>query len=242
MGKKRLAAPDQKEVTEKTARVKKEPVGEKIAGEKKPSAPRPPRVHGRRYQQAKAKVKASRAYPLHEAISLAKEVSLAKFGGSMEVHLNVSKIGLKGEISFPHNTGKGTRVAVADEKILVQIAKGKIDFDILLASPSLMPKLAKYAKVLGPRGLMPNPKAGTIADDPEKAAKQWSGKTQFKTEVKAPVIHLVFGKVKAEAKALEENFQALIEAVGANNITRAVIAATMGPAVVVDLTSLSDSR
>ena len=174
-------------------------------------------------------------YPIEKAIKLVKEGSTSKFNGSIEVHLITTQIGLKGEINFPHPTGKETRVAIADEKTLAKIAKGKIDFDVLLASATMMPKLAKYARTLGPKGLMPNPKAGTITDDPVKAAQQWQGKAQFKTEIKAPLIHLVIGKVNTPAKQLEENFLVLVTAVGPKNITKAVLAPTMGPGIKVAL-------
>jgi len=94
-----------------------------------------------------------------------------------------------------------------------------------------MPKLAKYAKILGPRGLMPNPKAGTITDNPEELAKKLAGKTSWKTEAKAPLIHLTIGKVSQPEHQLEENFKALVAAIGQKNIKKAVLAPTMGPGI-----------
>lgn len=209
---------------------------------KKTAKKRPPakvKARSKKYQQARKKVDRNRIYPLSKAIKLAQETSISKFNGAVEVHLVVIKTGLKGEIQFPHSTGKQTKIAIANDALLKKINLGKIDFDVLLASPEMMPKLSKYAKTLGPRGLMPNPKAGTISEKPEELAKKMAGKTQFKTETKAPLIHLVIGKVDAKAKEIEANFKALIEAIGPNKIKKAVITSTMGPGIKVDLGSKS---
>ncbi len=101
-----------------------------------------------------------------------------------------------------------------------------------------MPKLTKYAKILGPKGLMPNPKTGTITDNPKELAKQMANKTQFKTEAKAPLIHQVIGKVDFKPRELEANFKALTEAIGINKIKKAVITSTMGPGIKINLTSI----
>ena len=93
----------------------------------------------------------------------------------------------------------------------------------------------KYAKILGPRGLMPTPKAGTITNKPKELARQLAGKVRFKTEAKAPLIHMVIGKVKDKEKNLKENFQALIQAVGLKNIKKAVLTSTMGPGIKIKL-------
>jgi len=121
--------------------------------------------------------------------------------------------------------------------LIKKIDQGKINFDVLLAAPAMMPKLAKYAKVLGPKGLMPNPKNNTISNEPEKLVKQMQGKTPFKAEVKFPLIHQVIGKVKDSEKNLEENFLALVNAVGPGNINKAVITPSMGPGIKVNLDS-----
>lgn len=143
----------------------------------------------------------------------------------------VKKIGLKGEVEFPYPTGKQQKIRIADEALLKEIEKGKIDFTLLIATPQMMPKLAKYAKILGPRGLMPNPKAGTITDQPEELAKKLTGKITWKTEPKAPLIHLTIGKVSQPDSQLEENFKALVAAIGQKNIKKATLAPTMGPGV-----------
>lgn len=204
----------------------------------KKKAPTKARIRGKKYQKARKKVDRNQVYPLLEAIKLAQKTSISKFNGAIEVHLVVKKPGLRGEVKFPHASGKQTKIAIADDALLEKIAKGKIDFDVLLATPTMIPKLTKYAKVLGPRGLMPNPKAGTITEKPEELAKQMVGKTQFKTEAKAPLIHLVIGKVDSKTQDLEANFKSLIEAIGVDKIKKTVITSTMGPGIKVDLTSI----
>jgi len=107
-----------------------------------------------------------------------------------------------------------------------------MDFDVLVAHPSMMAKLAKVARVLGPKGLMPNPKNGTVSPDPEKRAKELShGQVNFKAEPGNPIVHLPVGKVSFEDKRLVENIQAILSAIGPGKILRATLAATMGPGV-----------
>ena len=98
-----------------------------------------------------------------------------------------------------------------------------------------MPKLVKFAKILGPKGLMPNPKNGTVSANPEKQAKELAGKSQFKTEAKQPIIHQVIGKVSQKETELEANLKALIEAIGENNLVKVVISPSIGPGIKVEL-------
>jgi large subunit ribosomal protein L1 len=222
----RLKAKEKELTKEKTKKV----VKKKVPSEAK--------VRGKKYQTAKKKVDRNRLYPLSEAIKLAQETSISKFNGSIEAHLVVKETGLKGGVKFPHSTGKQTRIAIANDSLLKKIEQGKIDFDLLLATPAMMPKLTKFAKVLGPKGLMPNPKSGTITDKPEETAKKMAGKIQFKTEAKAPLIHLVIGQTNNKPQELEANFKTLVEAIGINKINKAVLASTMGPGIKIDLTSI----
>ncbi|MGB9911694.1 MAG: hypothetical protein ACPLKP_03830 [Microgenomates group bacterium] len=226
------ALQEAKIIEEKTKKIEEEvtKVAKKVA-----KTPKPPRPRGKKYQQAKKLVDPQKLYPLKEAIKLVKQVSFSKFPGSVEVHLVVKEQGIKGEIEFPYPTGKEQKIRIADEALLKDLEKGKIDFTLLVASPKMMPKLAKYAKLLGPKGLMPNPKAGTIGENPEELAKKFQGKTHFKTEPKAPLIHLVIGKVNQPEEELEKNFLALVEAVGVKNIKKAAIAPTMGPGIKIKL-------
>ncbi len=197
------------------------------------------KTKGKKYLAARKKIDRNKAYPLTKAIKLAQETSITKFNGSVDVHLVVKEKGLRGEIQFPHPTGKQAKIVIADDKILKKIEKGKIDFTLLLATPAMMPKLAKFAKILGPRGLMPNPKAGTITDKPKETVKKMAGKVQFKTEAKVPLIHLTIGKVNSKTKDLEANFEALVKVVGLRNIQKAILTSTMGPGIKIDLALLT---
>ncbi len=199
------------------------------------------KIRSKRYQEALKLVDRKKFYPLAEAIELAKQTSLTRFDGTVEVHLALNpetyqtkgeKKDFRGTVAFPHGTGKTVRVAIADEKVIAEVEAGKINFDVLVAHPSLMPKLAKLARILGPKGLMPNPKSGTVGENPEKLAQNLSrGQINFKTEPDNPLIHLAVGKVSFESKKLAENIQALLEAIGKNKIVKATLTTTMGPGI-----------
>lgn len=197
-------------------------------------------VRGKKYQEKRKLVDRTKTYPLTDAIKLLKRISISQFNGSVDAHFNLTSksTGLKGEITFPHPTGKKQNIKIADEKLIAQLEKGKIDFTALVTTPAMMPKLAKYARLLGPRGLMPNPKTGTITDKPEELVKKLAGSAHFKTEAKAPLIHMSIGKVDSPEKDLLENFKALIKAIGRKNIKKTVISPTMGPGIKVNLTGL----
>ncbi len=193
------------------------------------------RERSKNYQEAKKLVK-NELYPLSDALDLLKKISLTKFDGSVEVHINTTEKGVRGQVNLPHGTGRQIRVAVADDALLDKVNSGKIDFDVLVSSPAMMPKLAKMAKILGPRGLMPNPKAGTISDKPEELAKKLStGQTQYKTETEAPIIHMVIGKISFPNKDLEENLSALTTAIGPLKIKNIFIKSTMSPSIKVKI-------
>ena len=127
---------------------------------------------------------------------------------------------------------------VGSDDLLEKVKGGWLDFDKAIATPDLMASVGKLGKVLGPRGLMPNPKTGTISEKPKELAKELAGKAQFRTETKAPLIHLVIGRVDTKEANLEANFKALIQAIGTTNIQKAVLTSTMGPGIKIDLTSL----
>lgn len=194
---------------------------------------------GKKYLSVKMKIVPDQAYSLSEAINLLKETSLSSFNGKTEAHLVTTKTGIKGEVSLPHFESKAKRIEIASDETLKKIETGKIDFDVLIATPAFMANLVKYAKILGPKGLMPNPKDGTISKNPAEAAKKFEkASLAFKTEASAPLIHTVFGKVSQKENELEENLKALIRAVGPRNIKKAVIKATMGPAIKLDIASI----
>ncbi len=200
------------------------------------------RVRGRRYQDAAKLVDRTTLYALPDAVALVKKTSLTRFDGTVELHISLNPVSLgdkkdlRGSVQLPHPTGKTIRVAIADDALLGKIEKGDFDFDILVTHPSMMPKLAKFARVLGPKGLMPNPKTGTIGEHPEKIAESLTkGKVNFKTDPDQAVIHLVLGKVSFDDKKLTDNAEAALEAVGKTKIQRATLSATMGPGVKIAL-------
>lgn len=219
--------------------------GEKPTVAKKAKKEKKARKRSKRYIKAASLVDKTKTYPLAEAVSLVKKTSLTKFDGSVELHINLNpaslgekkdlpagRQGMRGSVSLPHGTGKQVRVLVADDAIIADITAGKINFDILVAHPREMPKLAKVARILGPKGLMPNPKTGTVTEDTAKRAKELStGKVNFKTEPDQPLIHLLVGKVSFEDKKLVENVNAMLAAVGRGKIAKATLASTMGPGV-----------
>lgn len=191
---------------------------------------------GKKYKEAKQLVDRTKLYILKDAIELLKKIKTAKFDESVELHINVDETGLKGEVDLPHSTGKTVKVAVVNDEVLANIEKGKIDFDVLVTHPSFMPKLAKFAKVLGPKGLMPNPKAGTITPTPEVVVKKFSkGILRWKTEVKFPLIHQMIGKISFETDSLADNAKKFISAVGKPHIKKIIIKSTMSPSVKLDV-------
>ena len=202
-------------------------------------------VRSKRYVEIVKLVDRAKLYPLAEAVKLVKKTSLSRFDGTVELHINLNiaslsdkgdKKDFRGSVALPHGTGKQVKVVVADDAVIADITAGKFNFDILVAHPSMMPKLAKVARILGPKGLMPNPKTGTVTEDVEKRVKELSsGQVNFKTEPENPIIHMPVGKVSFEDKQLAENITAIIASVGRGKISKITIAATMGPGVKVAL-------
>jgi large subunit ribosomal protein L1 len=199
------------------------------------------KVRSKRYQEVMGMVDKTKLYPLTDAISLVKKTSLTKFDGTVELHVNLNPLSLgdkkdyRTSVNLPHSTGKEVRVAIADDKIIAEIEAGKINFDVLVAHPQMMAKLAKVARVLGPRGLMPNPKTGTVSPDPEKRAKELSsGQVNIKTEPGNPIIHMGIGKVSSNDSDIADNVKAVLAAIG-SKVAKVSLSATMGPGVKVQL-------
>lgn len=191
----------------------------------------------RHYISARRKVDRTKLYDLQTAAALLKATSYSKFAGTVVADLIVKDEKISVDVTFPHSTGKTVRVVIADDQVLKQIEAGQLDFDVLLARPEMMPKLAKHAKVLGPKGLMPNPKNQTVTGDPEKRQKElMAGKVTLKTEKKAPLMHIVLGKTDLKEKEIVENTESLIKAVGGKRIVKLTLSATMSPGIKVDLT------
>jgi large subunit ribosomal protein L1 len=190
------------------------------------------RVRGKKYVAARKKYDINKLYSLTEAIELVKSTSLSKFDGKIEAHILGMDIGNIGEISFPHLELGSKKIVILNDEILAEIKDGKINFDILIATPITMPKLLPFAKLLGPKGLMPNPKNGTLTDKPEESQKRLSvAKTMIKSEKKAPVIHQVVGKVSQKTEEIVANINELIKVVKFVKIKKLVLCATMGPGI-----------
>ena len=195
------------------------------------------KIRSKKYTDANALVDPINKYNLKEAIELAKKTSFTKFDGNIEVHVRLlSKTGkpeqVRGMLTYPHATGKKTKVVILDDKMIEEIAKtSKIDFDMALATPAQMPKVAKLAKILGPKGKMPNPKAGTVTENPEKTkADLEGGQVEYRTDSYG-IIHQVIGKVSGKAEDLEENYKALLLILPADKIKSITMCATMGPGI-----------
>ena len=184
------------------------------------------------YIAAKNKIDKAKFYPLTDAVKLTKETSYSKFDGSVELHLVVKKTGTSVQVSLPHAAGRVKKVEVATDETIEKLKNGKIDFDILVATPEMMPKLVPFARLLGPKGLMPNPKNGTLVADPKKAQNFSTGTVTIKTEKEAPLIHTVVGKVSQAENEIEANIEALFKALGGGKqIVRAFLKSTMSPSV-----------
>lgn len=190
------------------------------------------KVRSANYIAKVVSVEKNKLYSLSDALELLRKVHMAKFDETVELHINTIEAGISGTMTLPHGTGKETRVALATDEILAEVEKGKINFDVLIATPAQMPKLAKVARVLGPRGLMPNPKNGTISDNPQEAMKKFQGgQMGFKTESKMPLIHLVVGKMSFEDAQLSANIKTAIQAVKKDRIRNVTLKSTMSPGI-----------
>ena len=227
----------------------------------------------KRMKDARAAIDRMKAYPIEEAVKLVKERAKAKFDETIELAINLnidprhSDQQVRGVLSLPNGTGKTLRVAVfakgdkakdaqaagADlvgaEDLAEKVQKGEMNFDRVIAAPDMMPLVGKLGKVLGPRGLMPNPKLGTVTADVAAAVKAVKGgQVEYRAE-KAGIIHAGVGKASFSEQALVQNVRALYGAVqkakpaGAKGsyIRKVTISSTMGPGVILDLNSLASA-
>lgn len=204
--------------------------------EKKDKGP----AHSKRYRKISKKVIRTKQYSPQKAIELLINISNSNIDETVELHINTRKENLTGTINLPHGSGKKRKVAIADDKLLKKIEKTEeIDFDVLIATPQMMPKIAKLGPILGPRGLMPNPKNNTITEKPEELKKKMeSGEIHFRTERKAPIIHLAIGKLSFKKKKLLENIKAAIEGIKKHNIKKATLTSTQSPGIKLNLEEL----
>jgi large subunit ribosomal protein L1 len=203
---------------------------QKSTKKKKPTVAR-----SKKYTAVRSQVDKTKFYDSFAAIELIKRLSYSKFEGTVTTDILLKEGTTQIDATLPHSTGKVLRVAIASDELIKEIESGTINFDVLVASRQFVPKLAKLAKVLGPRGLMPNPKNGTITENPEAKKKELEGgKMTFKAEKKQPVMHVTIGKTSMETQALVENLNALMAALE-NRMVRLTISATMSPGVKVKI-------
>lgn len=200
-----------------------------------------PKPRSKKYQEAAKDLDRSKTYPLDEALELMKKLSYSKFESSLEAHINTAQTGMRGLVSLPFASGKKLKILAFEgsDEIIEEINKGKINFDLVVTTPQWMPKLTKVARILGPKGLMPNPKNGTITEDLKKAVEGFqAGKTEYKTESKAPVIHITLGKLNQPTEELSANIKTLLQTLGKTRIKKVSLSPTMGPSVKLDLASV----
>lgn len=190
------------------------------------------KVRSKKYVESKHKVEAGKIYDAKAAIKLVKELSYSKFDGTIELHLVMKKIGSSIQITLPFAAGRVKKVEVATDETIEKLKAGKIDFDILVSTPDMMVKLVPFAKILGPRGMMPNPKNGTLITDPKKAKSFSAAQITLKTEKEAPLIHTVLGKVSQKDEEIAANLDMILKAFGGSKqIVRGFIKSTMSPSV-----------
>lgn len=197
------------------------------------------KTRGKRYLSAKKAIKKTTKYKLDEAITLISSFEKVGFDESIELHMTTTEGGIKGEVSLPHGTGKTKRVAVVDDTLVAKLEEGVVDFDVLISTPAMMSKLVKFARLLGPKGLMPNPKQGTVTEDTDGAIKKFSsGLVQYKTESKFPLMHLSIGKKSFTDVKLMENIKSLVKSIGKPKIRTMHITSTMSPSVEISVESV----
>ena len=241
------------------------------ANEEKPKkVVKPPRSRlerrGKKYKEVAKLVDKEKVYTLSEALEIATKTSPVKFDASVELHINLnvdpkqSDQNVRDTIVLPQGTGKSVRIAVfgdsdtvaaakkagadvyGSDEFLQQLDKENINFDVLIATPAFMPKLGKYARMLGPKGLMPNPKSGTVTNDVTKAIEQSkAGQVEYRVD-STGIVHLSIGKVSFGGKRLTENALAVITnlrtnkpaSVKGNLIETIHVTTSMGPSLKVD--------
>ncbi len=218
---------------------------------------------GKKFRDAAKFVEKDKVYGLAQALELAQKTSPVKFDATVELHINLNvdprhaDQNIRDNLVLPAGTGKSVRVAVFDdekvadadlsgvEAITKALDKGELNFDVLIATPAQMAKLGKYARVLGPRGLMPNPKSGTVTTDVAKAVKEAkAGRVEYRVD-STGIVHLGIGKVSFDKAKLLENAQAVLTSVKTNKpssvkgiyVKTIHLTSSMGPSISVDTSS-----
>ncbi len=221
---------------------------------------------GKKYQEKAKLIESGKVYSLKEALELAEKTNPSKFDATVEAHVRLgvdprqADQNIRATVVLPHGNGKTVRVAVfapldeakkaaaagadiaEDEEFLKRLEKGEIDFDVLISTPQYMPKLGKFARLLGPKGLMPNPKAGTVTVDLEKAVKESkAGKVEYRVDKQA-IIHIGLGKTNFSAQDLLENAETFFESLKSHRpaslkgsyVKSIFITTSQGPSIAVE--------
>lgn len=231
---------DSLELSTKNVSKKENKVVQKSAKSIRQLANKKPKQRGKKYQEASKLVDRNNFYLVDDALELVNKTSYTKFDSSIELHIRLKAKkgdeGLRGLVELPYKAGKEKKIVVLDEELIEKIAKdGKADYDILIATTQLMPKLTKIAKILGPQGKMPNHKSGTITADPEKVIGEFKkGKIEYRSD-KNGIIHQVIGKTSWEKEKVLKNYQVLLAVLPQNRIQSIVISSTMGPGIKVKI-------
>ncbi|HEY44392.1 MAG TPA: 50S ribosomal protein L1 [Anaerolineae bacterium] len=224
--------------------------------------------HGKKYRQAVEKIDRDKLYPPEEALRLAKETSFTRFDGTIEVHIRLgvdprhADQQVRETVMLPHGLGKTVRVLafaegdaarsakeagadyIAEDEVIERIQGGWVDFDASVATPNMMSKVGRLGKILGPRGLMPNPKAGTVVQEedlPRVIKELKAGRVEFRVD-KTANLHVPIGKASFDPQSLYENMAALMEVINKAKpasskgtfIRRVTVTSTMGPGIRVD--------
>lgn len=256
--------------TEEARKDKAADKAEEAPGPRITHKPNPLKVHGKKYRKLAEEVDREKFYELAEAIALARKTSPVKFDAAVEMHVNLgvdprqADQMVRASLIMPAGTGKTLRVAViapsdkhaeakaagadlvGEDDLIAAIEKGSIEFDVLIATPQVMAKLGKLAKVLGPKGLMPNPKSGTVTANVGEAVKAAKGgRVEFRID-KQSIVHQAIGKVSFSADDLEKNALAFVNALmhakpaaaKGTYVKRMAMTTTMGPGIKLDHTSV----
>lgn len=263
----------QKEAEEKAAKVEAQHHREEAEAEEAPKPKQVQNVRSRldrrskNYRKAHEQIEADKSYSLVKALELATKTSTVKFDATVEIHVRLgvdprqADQNIRDTIVLPAGTGKSVRVAVfadgddidkakkagayiaAGDEFLQDIGSGKLDFDVLISTPKMMAKLGKHARVLGPKGLMPNPKSGTVTPDVAKAVKEAkAGRVEYRVD-STGIIHVGVGKVSFGTEKLGENAKAFLASVKSNKpssikgsyVKSLFVTTTMGPSITVDV-------